>query len=141
MGTVRRSLLTRLLVALVAIAFFGGCALTDEPQSGQFSTIKPGMDRTTVVQNLGTPPQSQMANGQPVLDSWACEPDGQIVKVKMSGGWLVAEYILTLGIAGLVDAARLYKIQQRVNKCDVYYAPDGKVERTISMHSALVQSP
>ncbi|HVA76679.1 MAG TPA: hypothetical protein VNF27_02225 [Candidatus Binataceae bacterium] len=133
--------MTRLIVAVVAIALFSGCALTDEPQSGQFSLIKPGMDRTTVVQNLGTPPQSQMANGQPVSDSWACEPDGQIVEVKMSAGWLVAEYLLTLGIAGLVDAARLYKVQQRVNKCDVQYGADGKVERTSSMHGPLVQSP
>ena len=131
----------RLIAAAVAIAFLGGCALTDDPQSGQFSLIKPGMDRTAVVQDLGTPPQSQMANGQPVLDSWACEPDGQIVKVKMSAGWLVAEYILTLGIAGLVDAARFYKVQQRVNKCDVQYGADGKVERTNSMHGAVVQTP
>ena len=131
----------RLIAAVVAIAFFSGCALTDEPQSGQFNLIKPGMDRTAVVQNLGDPPQSQMANGQPMLDSWACEPDGQIVKVKMSAGWLVAEYILTLGIAGLVDAARYYKVQQRVNKCEVRYGADGKVEHTSSMHGAVVQSP
>jgi hypothetical protein len=131
----------RLIAVVAAIALLSGCALTDEPQSGQFTTIKPGMDRAAVLENLGTPPQSQMVNGQPALDSWACESDGQIVKVKMSAGWLVAEYILTLGIAGLVDAARFYKVQQRVNKCDVRYGADGKVAQTSSMHSALVQSP
>ena len=130
-----------LIAAMVAIALISGCALTDQPQSGQFTQIKPGTDRSTVVENLGTPPQTQLVNGQPIVDSWACEQDGQIVEVKMSTGWLVAEYIFTLGIAALVDAMRLAKIQGRVNKCDVFYGPDGKVERTISMHGSVVQSP
>ena len=141
MSNVTSSFATRLIAAVVAIALLGGCALTDEPQSGQFTQVKPGMDRATVLQNLGTPPQSQLANGQASLDSWACEPDGQIVTVKMSAGWLIVEYILTLGIAGLVDAARFYKVQQRVNRCDVQYGADGKVERTSSMHGAVVQTP
>jgi hypothetical protein len=45
------------------------------------------------------------------------------------------------GYAGLVDTARFYEIQQRVNKCEVRYGADGKVERTSSMHGAVVQTP
>jgi hypothetical protein len=128
----------RFLTALVEISFLGSCALSVDPQPGQFMTVKAGMEREQVIQTLGSPPQSSAANGKPTLDSWACKPDGQIVAIKMSPGWLIAEYIFTLGIAGLVDAVRYYDLQQRINKCDVHYDPEGKVSQTSSVHGAVV---
>jgi hypothetical protein len=130
----------RIIAAALATTFLGGCAFSAQPQGGSFAAIKPGMDRQQVVGMLGQPPRSQIANGKPSLDSYACDPDGQIVAVKMSPGWLVAEYILTLGIAGLVDTARFANLQQRINECDVHYDADGKVSQTASFHGPVVQS-
>ena len=131
----------RIIVGVVAIAFLSGCALTVTPQSGNFASAKPGMERSQVVETLGQPPQTFIVNGKPSFDSYACEQDGQIVMVNLSVGWLIAEYILTLGIAGLVDSARYYKLQERINKCDVQYGDDGKVSHTSSVHGPVVQSP
>ncbi len=130
----------RIMAVALAITLFSGCAFTADPQGGSFTAIKPGMDRQQVVELLGQPPRSRSADGKPSQDSYACEPEGQIVAVRMSPGWLVAEYILTLGIAGLVDTARYHNLQQRINECDVYYGADAKVSRTSSYHGSVVQS-
>jgi hypothetical protein len=130
-----------IMVSLLAITLLSACAITEQPQSGDFTTIVPGTDRQRVIEQLGQPPRSQIVNGKPVLDSYACEPGGQIVAVNLSVGWLVTEYILTLGIAGVVDTVRYYNLQQRLNECDVQYGEDGKVSRTSSIHGPIVQSP
>ena len=130
----------RSIAVVLAITFLSGCAFSAQPQGGSLTAIRPGTDRQQVVAVLGQPPRSQIVNGKPVLDSYACEPDGQIVAVRMSPGWLVAEYILTLGIAGLVDTARYSNLQQRINECDVRYDADGKVSGTSSIHGLVVQS-
>ena len=131
----------RIIAGLMAITMLSACAITEQPQGGNFTSVTPGTDRQRVIEQLGQPPRSQSVNGKPVLDSYACESGGQIVAVKMSVGWLVAEYILTLGIAGLVDTVRYYNLQQRINQCDVQYGEDGKVSRTSSIHGPVVQTP
>lgn len=130
-----------IVVCLLAVTLLSACAITERPQSGNFTSIVPGTERERVIEQLGQPPRSQIANGKPVIDSYACEPGGQIVAVNMSVGWLITEYILTLGIAGLVDTVRYYNLQQRINECDVQYGEDGKVSRTSSIHGPIVQTP
>lgn len=130
-----------ILAVVLAATMLSACALSEQPQSGNFTSIAPGAERQHVIDSLGQPPRTQIANGKTAVDSYACETGGQIVEVKMSAGWLIAEYILTLGIAGLVDTVRYYNLQQRINQCDIYYGEDGKVSRTASIHGPVVQTP
>jgi len=118
--------LRRLLAATLA-CYFAGCAVSAETTGGQLNQIRPGMTREQVVGSLGEPAETNLVNGAPSKDLYACDEQGQIMVVRESKLAFLAEG-LVFPLA-LVDFFRLNNLNERGFHCAVRY-DQGKVVST-----------
>ena len=116
--------------------YFAGCAVSDETTGGQLNLVKPGMTREQVIGSLGDPARTNLENGAPSEDLYACDEQGQIMVVRESELAFLAEG-LVFPLA-LVDFVRLNDLSKRARNCAVYYQ-QGKVVST-SQKNGLVLS-
>ena len=108
----------RVLAATLA-CYFAGCAVSAETTGGQLNQIRPGMTREQVVGSLGEPAETNLVNGAPSEDLYACDEQGQIMVVKNSLSPLAPLYIIPF--VGLVDSIRNSNLIKRARKCAVNY--------------------
>ena len=101
--------------------WFAGCVLSAEMTGGQFNQIKPGMTRERIVGSLGEPAKTNMVNGAPSEDLYACDEHGQIMVVKSTLSPLAPLYIIPIPVAGTIDAIKNEKLIERTRKCAVHY--------------------
>lgn len=102
--------------------FFAGCAVSAQTTGGQLNGIKPGMTREQVVSSLGEPARTDLVNGAPSKDVYACDEQGQIMVVRESILALSVEYLLVIPAA--VDTLRLDHLNKSARICEVHYDND-----------------
>lgn len=123
--------LRRVLAGMLACCF-AGCGVSAQTTGGQLDQIKPGMTREQVVGSLGEPAQTDLVNGEPSKDLYACDEKGQIMVVKESLSPLSPLYIIPLvgGAALVVDETKRSNLIKRARKCAVNYDQGRAVSTT-----------
>ena len=112
----------RPVLAATLACYFGGCAVSAETTGGQLDQIKPGMTRQQVVGSLGEPARTDLVNGAPSEDVYACDEQSRIMVIKESQ--------IALGIEGLlfplaiVDLITLNHLNKSARICEVHYGND-----------------
>ena len=117
----------RRVLAVTLVCCFAGCTWNAETTGGQLNQIKSGMTRERVVNRLGEPAETNLVNGGPSEDLYACDEQGQIMVVKKSLSPLAPLYLIPGG-AVLANLGQDNLIR-RTRKCAVHY-DQGKVVST-----------
>jgi hypothetical protein len=130
----RKSRLRRVLATTLA-CYFAGCGVSAQTTGGQLNQIKPGMTREEVVGSLGEPAQTNLVNGAPSEDLYACDEQGQIMVVRnpqwspysMFAAPLIfvpfaaLAFIPVSAATSVVNASRLNDLNKRGRVCAVNY--------------------
>ena len=114
-------------MAATLACYFASCAVSAETTGGQFNQIKLGMTREQVVGSLGDPAQTNLVNGAPSEDLYACDEQGRIVVAKNSQFIFSAEGLLF--VPAIIDLIKLNDLVKRGRNCAVHY-DQGRVVST-----------
>jgi hypothetical protein len=112
----------RPVLAATLACYFAACAVSAETTGGQLNQIRPGMTREQVVGSLGEPARTDLVNGAPSKDVYACDEQSQIMVIRESQLALGVEALLFP--LAIVDYFTLNHLNKSTRICEVHYDND-----------------